>query len=70
MPLMRLKISRILGGFWWSRRDGWYGRFVESRAYPVTIDLFVAAGFACVLAVLGYAAFERSAGALHKLGSA
>lgn len=64
MALMRLKLSRILGEFWWSRRDGWYGRFVESRAYPLAIDLFVAIGFACVLAVLGYAAFERSAGAL------
>jgi len=64
MALLRLKLSRALGGFWWSRRDGWYGRFVESAAYPIAIDWFVAAGFACVLAVLGYAAFERSAGAV------
>ena len=64
MALMRLKLSRVLGGFWWSRRDGWYGRFVESGAYPFAIDLFVAAGFACVLAVLGYAAFERTAGTM------
>jgi hypothetical protein len=64
MTLVRLKLCRLLGGFWWSRRDGWYGRFVESGAYPVTLDLFVAAGFACVLAVLGYAAFARTAGTL------
>ena len=61
MALLRLKLSRALGGFWWSRRDGWYGRFVESAAYPIAIDWFAAVGFACVLAVLGYAAFERSA---------
>jgi hypothetical protein len=46
------------------RRDGWYGRFVESGAYPLAIDLFAAAGFAFVLAVLGMPRFERTAGAL------
>ena len=64
MALARLKLSRILGGFWWDRRDGWYGRFVESGAYPIAVNLFVALGFAGVLVVLGYAAFARSPGAL------
>ena len=64
MALARLKLSRILGGFWWERRNGWYGRFVESGAYPIAVNLFVALGFAGVLAVLGYAAFARSGGAL------
>ena len=64
MPPLRLKLSRILGGFWWGRRDGWYGRFVESGAYPAAISLFTGVGLACVLVVLGFAAFERSAGAL------
>jgi hypothetical protein len=64
MAPARLKLSRLLGEFWWNRRDGWYGRFVESRAYPIAIELVAAGGFACVLAMLGYAAFDRSAGAL------
>src|SRR5262245_51186722 len=64
MALARLKLSRILGGFWWERRDGWYGRFVESRAYPFVVDLFIALGFVCVLVILGYAAFERTPAAL------
>jgi HAMP domain-containing protein len=64
MALARLKLSRLLGEFWWNRRGGWYGRFVESWAYPVAIDLLAAGGFACVLAMLGYAAFDRSTGAL------
>ena len=64
MALARLKLSRILGGFWWERRDGWYGRFVESGAYPFAVDLFIAVGFASVLGLLGYAAFERTSGAL------
>ena len=64
MASPRLKLSRVLGGFWWDRRDGWYGRFVESGAYPIATNLLVALGFACVLVVLGYAAFARSAGAL------
>jgi HAMP domain-containing protein len=64
MALARLKISRLLGGFWWSRRDGWYGRFVESGVYPIAVEFLGAGGFACVLVVLGYAAFDRSAGAL------
>jgi hypothetical protein len=64
MVLARLKLSRILGEFWWRRRDGRYGRFVESRAYPIVLDLFIALGFACVLVMLGYAAFERTPAAL------
>ena len=64
MALARLKLSRILGGFWWERRDGWYSRFVESRAYPFAVDLFIALGFAGVLVMLGYAAFERTPAAL------
>src|SRR5262249_50960626 len=50
--------------FWWERRDGWYGRFVESRAYPLVVDLFIALGFICVLVMLGNAAFERTPAAL------
>ena len=61
MALARLKISRLLGGFWWSRRSGWYGRFVESWVYPIAVEFLGAGGFALVLMMLGYAAFDRSA---------
>lgn len=60
MVTVRVEISRIFGGFWWRRRSGWYGRFVDSAGYLIAIDLVAALGFACVLAVLGYAAFDRS----------
>ena len=64
MALARLKLSRLLGEFWWNRRKGWYGRFVESGIYPIAVEFLGAAGFACVLVMLGYAAFDRSAGAV------
>ena len=61
MALANLKLSRLLGEFWWKRRTGWYGRFVESGIYPIAVEFLGAAGFACVLVMLGYAAFDRSA---------
>lgn len=64
MVSVRLEISRVLGGFWWRRRSGWYSRFIDSWAYPVAIDFAAAGGFAGVLSVLGYAAFDRSPAAL------
>jgi hypothetical protein len=64
MALTRLKPFRLLGEFWWNRRNGWYGRLVESPVYPFAMELVVGGGLACVLVVLGYAAFDRSAGAL------
>jgi len=64
MAIGRLRFSRAFGEFWWARRDGWFGTFVESQAYPLCINLFVAAGFACVLAMVSYAAFGRTAGAV------
>jgi hypothetical protein len=61
MALARLKLSRLLGEFWWNRRTGWYGRFVESWVYPIAVEFLGAGGFALVLVMLGYAAFDRSA---------
>src|SRR5688572_20071657 len=60
MALASLKLSRLLGEFWWKRRTGWYGRFVESGIYPIAVEFLGAGGFACVLVMLGYAAFDRS----------
>src|SRR6185503_7197483 len=61
MALARLQLSRLLGEFWWTRRKGWYGRFVESGVYPIAVEFLGAGGFALVLLMLGYAAFNRSA---------
>lgn len=57
----RLRLSQFFGEFWWRRRNGWYGRFVESGVYPIAVEFLGAGGFACVLVMLGYAAFDRSA---------
>ena len=64
MLAIRLALSRMFGEFWWRRRNGWYGRFVQSGAYPAAIDFVEASGLACVLPVLGYAVLDRSLAAL------
>lgn len=64
MVSIRLEISRVFGEFWWRRREGWPGRFVESRAYPVVVNAVAAGGLAVALAMLGFAAFDRSVAAL------
>ena len=60
MTSLRLRFSRVFGNFWWRRREGWYGRFVESSAYPVAMALVTAAGLALVLILLGFAVIERT----------
>jgi hypothetical protein len=57
---LRLRLSRAFGGFWWRRRGGWYGRFVESTAYPIAMSLVSATGLAIVLVVLGFAVLDRT----------
>lgn len=57
---IRLRLSRAFGGFWWRRRDGWYGRFVESAAYPALMPFLAATGLALVLVVLGFAVLDRT----------
>ncbi|HEX5612009.1 MAG TPA: HAMP domain-containing protein [Burkholderiales bacterium] len=57
---IRLRLSRAFGGFWWRRRDGWYGRFVESAAYPAVMPFLAATGLALVLVVLGFAVLDRT----------
>lgn len=57
---IRLRLSRAFGGFWWQRRDGWYGRFVESAAYPIAMSVIGAGGLALVLVVLGFAVLDRT----------
>lgn len=63
MTPVRLRFSRVFGDFWWRRREGWYGRFVESAAYPVAMALVASAGLALILVVLGFAVLDRTASA-------
>ena len=60
----RLRLSQFFGEFWRNRRDGWYGRFVESGVYPIAVEFLGAGGFALVLVMLGYAAVDRSAASI------
>lgn len=64
MTSMRFKLSRVFGAFWLRRQDGWFGRFVESRAYLPAIICVAGAGFVFVLAVLGLAVLDHGLAAL------
>jgi len=61
MTSVRVRLSGAFGRFWLRRQDGWYGRFVESRAYAPTILFVALSGFALVLVILSLAVIAYSA---------